>query len=274
MELLFCEKEWHNILLNNIADRKSRDKIADVTFYKKFYEAFDNNGGSLSPEWLTQKANVSEWIERTFLQLPAGAKKDSFKILSLGVGLGIIEEPWIRNGFQVHLQECQESSLKKLRSKFPTVPIYIGDARSVIAPAGTFSLIIFSALDYVFDQKCYGDLLKEVHRLLSPGGKAVCVCASNLPLRAMVFNLKKLTSYKTEKNPVAWGYRRTIGEHIRLGKKTGLTAQKVYIFDNHFHLIKVRHSKLLLGLPTLKSVFIAVEWSKAREKEQVRPVRY
>jgi hypothetical protein len=270
MELIFCEKEWHNILLQNIDPRQSARKIADTDFYKKFYEVLDDNGGLLSPEWLNRKTNISQWIEKTFLQLPAGVNKDSFKILSLGVGLGIIEEPWIRKGFQVHLQECQEVSLKRLRGKFQTVPIYIGDARSVNAPAGQYSLVVLSALDYVFDRKGYQQLLTEVQRLLSPEGKAVCLCVSNLSFKRMIFSLiKKLISHRNKESVVPWGYRRTVGEHIRLGKKVGLAAKKVYIFDNYLHPIRVRRSRLFMSLPTLKSVFIAIEWSKADKKEQL-----
>jgi SAM-dependent methyltransferase len=269
MELIFCEEEWHNILLQTVDRRQHSSEIADADFYKTFYETFDDNGGSLSPEWLDRKTNISQWIEKTFLQLPAGMNKDSFKILSLGVGLGIIEEPWIRKGFQVHLQECQEVSLKRLRSKFQTVPIHIGDARSVNAPGGQYSLVIFSALDYVFDRKGYRELLQEVRRLLNPEGKAVCVCVSNLGFKAMIFSLiKKLISHRNKESVIPWGYHRTVGEHIRSGKKAGLTAEKVYIFDNHLHPIGVRRSRVFMSLPTLKSVSIAIEWSKAGRKEQ------
>ena len=263
MELLFCEKEWHNILLQNVDRRKPNSEVADADFYNKFYEVFDDNGGSLSPDWLNRKTNISQWLEKTFLQLPAGIHKDSFKILSLGVGLGIIEEPWIQKGFQVHLQECQEVSLKRLRSKFQTVPIYIGDARSINAPAGQYSLVVFSALDYVFDRKGYQELLTEIQRLLSPEGKAVCLCVSNLSFKRMIFSLiKKLISHSNKEIVVPWGYRRTVGEHIRLSKKAGLTAEKVYLFDNCFHPVGVRRSRLFLNLPTLKNVSIAIEWSK------------
>src|SRR5256885_1378012 len=116
MEILYEEKEWHHINLSQFAGVRKNTAAGD-DFYRNFYQTLLQSDTTLAiPQgWLEQKRKTADWIETEFL---APIKKESgpdIRILSLGAGLGIIEERWLEKGYRVDLQECQSISLERLK---------------------------------------------------------------------------------------------------------------------------------------------------------------
>lgn len=227
MEVEVFEREWHGIPFEQIGSPAASDGAAGPQFYAAFYDRFRAEGARLEPRWREAKTNLAEWIESVALRRCAAAAAAPVAVLSLGAGLGTMEEIWLAHGYQVSLQECQSSSLAEFQAAHPDVPIYIGDARAVDAPSQSFDVVVLSALDYVYDRSGYARLLGETTRLLRPGGTAVMVTVSNLSTAGLIKGIVKraLLSARGDVRAgraVRWGWKRTISEHLRRGAGQGL----------------------------------------------------
>ncbi|GJQ50991.1 MAG: hypothetical protein HKUEN01_33770 [Candidatus Kuenenia stuttgartiensis] len=229
MELILYEENWLNIPLQGVTEG-SGEKVADASFYNSFYKTFIEKDAKLEQGWVEYKMAVSDWIEKTILAQAQHAVKSPLKILSLGVGTGLIEKEWISKGYDVHLQECQETSLEIIKNCYPEIKTYICDARSIPSADSTYHVVVFVTLDYVFDRKGYTELLQEIKRLLCPGGTTVCYCVSNMTYKTILSSIKRKIFLK-KSGGIPWGYARTVREHIRLGTCVGLIPQKIYLLE-------------------------------------------
>lgn len=267
MELMIYEKEWLSISLKNISNEHIK-KIPNTSFYDSFYKAFMKNSLKLDNGWVEYKRAVSDWIEQTILAEKQQSAKHPLKILSLAVGTGLIEEGWIKKGYDVYLQECQGVSLELIKKSCPEVKILICDARSIPCEDNAYHIVVFVTLDYVFDRKGYIELLQEIKRLLCPGGTTVCYCVSNITFKTALSELKRKVFHKKIKG-IPWGYARTVAEHIKLGSNVGLIPQKIYLLEREIKsdrgslvLKSIREPGFLWKLPA-NSSDVAVEFVKS-----------
>jgi len=265
MEIETFNSEWHGIAFSGIVGDGREIRDAGPSFYGAFYNRFLEEG-HLDPRWVRATLNLAEWIESTVLRPRAGEQPSRVSVLSLGAGLGIMEETWLRQGYQVSLQECQNSSLRQFVRSHPDASVYIGDARRVEAPSGAFDVIVLSALDYVYDRRGYGALLRETARLLRKGGAAVAVTVTNLSLgripravakRALVAVRGDLRARRV----VRWGWRRTASEHVRLGSRCGLRVHTIVAFNDDFQATAILRPAIARLLP-VGPPKLAVVWSR------------
>ncbi len=269
MEFPIYQQNWQDIHFRNVCGSDDyKGKVADSSFYESFYKTLFASNTEISPSWLAKKRAVSEWVEKTFLQPMRDKLGESFRILSIGAGMGVVEEPWIQKGYRVELQECIEVSLMAFRESHPRVPVYICDGKKIPLPDNSYDLIFFSGVEYVFDHVNYTFLLKEVSRLLRRDGIALCISFSNLSLHELcLYTLRKIVRPLREQEgsngKVLWGWARTIGSHISLGREVGMEAESIYIFEPKiFKLLTTRKPSFLWTRPALTTTHIAIAWRK------------
>ncbi len=268
MELKFYQSAWQNISFGDVSGCSAYEKqVADSSFYKEFYSLRPQKGASRNESWLIQKKNMSLWIEQTFLRPLSERKAEGLRILSVGAGSGIVEEPWITKGYPVELQECQEESLQHFRESFPHAKIHVCDARRIPVEDAAYDLILLCIMDYVFNREDYSSLLKEICRLLKHDGKAVCISTGYLSLESIAKHIIKgglgRLGIMKGNGHVLWGWKRTIGEHLRVGYHAGLKTKTLYLLEPSTFLV---HRILSPGSPVflpLHSRIVAVEWGKA-----------
>jgi len=271
MEILLEQTEWQGIKLREVAGADRRE-IPGGTFYDNFYKTLRDQKGleNLDAGWLRQKRSVSRWIETRFLEPMKQRIGDDFKILSLGVGLGIVEVPWLENGYRVDLQECQKSSLEAVAQRFPNATIYIGNAMEIPCPSAAYDLIVMNALDYVFDRKAYETLLHEAARLLRSGGILLGITVSNLDLKTLVSTLLSKTkqkllgkSLRRVNESIKWGWSRTLGEHLRAGRRAKLNAETVFATTPpDSELVPLKIPSLLWRFYWPNARTVAIHWNK------------
>ncbi len=260
MEIPAFEREWHGIAFDRVGTPDA-GRRADAGFYGAFYALLSEEGSAPDPAWVRAKQNLAEWVEGAVLR-PLAARRPA--ILSLGAGLGVMEELWLARGYQVAVQECQPHSLRGLRERHPDVQVFLGDASHVEAPDGAFEAVVLSAIDYIYSRAEYSELLAEVARLLRPGGVAVMVSVSNLSVRGILRSLARAAvawARPRDRSALMWGWKRTLSVHLRLGRRHGLRAELVCAFDDEFRPRAERRPAFAWTRPVSGSK-TAVVWSR------------
>jgi len=262
MEIESFEGEWHGIPFDGIP------AVPDgaAAFYGAFYDRLLAGGISLDPAWVCARLNLAAWIETAVLRSRPGAGAPGGTVLSLGAGLGTMEQVWLEHGYRVSVQECQASSLGPFREAHPEAPVYIGDARHVDAPPGTFDVVVLSAIEHVYDRRGYEDLLHETARLLAPGGAAVMITVANLSFGGIFRGLAKRALIQARGDVrahrvVRLGWKRTTREHLRPGLRAGLRPETLVTFDDEFRVTETLRPAAAGMLP-LRPPKLAVIWSR------------
>lgn len=104
-------------------------------------------------------------VERYFTESNAS-------VLDVGCGSGRVSKLLHERGFDVVGIDVSESLVEQARSLFPEIEFRVEDVRDVSADAGSFDYVVFShfGLDYVLPKSAREEALRELYRLLTPGG--------------------------------------------------------------------------------------------------------
>jgi ubiquinone/menaquinone biosynthesis C-methylase UbiE len=94
------------------------------------------------------------------------------KILDIGCGLGRTTQPLSDMGFEVIGIDVSEAMINKARAKFPTIDFRIGDAYDLPFrdEAFEYTLFSFNGIDHIHPERRRIQALREIHRVLKPGG--------------------------------------------------------------------------------------------------------
>ncbi len=265
MEQVFSQREWQHIPLKPLASGGAA-QVADRALYSAFYERWLAKGQALSPEWLAVKRRIGEWLEAECVA-PLRTS-GSVRVFSVGAGLGVVERALWERGCRVDVLECEGHSLRYLATQVPGVLGVIGDARQLPCRTGLYDVVYLSTVDYCFDHAQYVQVLREMGRIMRPEGRAVVICTSNLSLidiaRGAVKRVVVHRSASHDDGQVLWGYRRTVGAHLRAGRAAGLVSDGVYLFDQGFRLRTIRRSgSWHAGWPTLGEAMVAVVFKQS-----------
>ncbi|MBI4596981.1 MAG: class I SAM-dependent methyltransferase [Candidatus Omnitrophica bacterium] len=258
MEQLFYQREWQGIAFKELPG-VDWSACAARGFYAAFYEQLLSRSFQPAPEWVESKRRIGAWLASTIRA--RAARGVAPRILSVGAGLGIVERVLDEARYHVDVLECEPHSLKHLQSHLPGAGVILGDARHIPCRTGSYDAVYMSNVDYCFDRSGYTQVWREMGRILRPGGLAVCVSSSNLSVRAVARGIRRRWLRRSVRGPshLVWGYRRTVGEHVRAGRQAALVCDAVYVFDHEFNPRAIRPAaSVRLGWPTWADAEIAV----------------
>lgn len=209
---------------------------------------------------MVQKQLMGRWLLREFLdEMPARTSR----VLSIGAGLGVAETEIARRGFAVDVLEVEPTSIRFAAANCPDLRPLVGDARSLPLREGRYDLAMVAALDYVFSCDEYIHVLTELRRVIKPDGHVVVVCLSNLSLIGMA---RAVGSRRTVSaaGEVAWGYQRTIGEHVSAGRRAGLRTESVFHLTAGFDVTALRSGRSWLArIPTWRDTTVGVAFTRS-----------
>lgn len=97
---------------------------------------------------------------------------DGASVLDAGCGVGRVSNRLADRGFDVTGIDVSEPMVEAARSVFPDVEFRVGDVTDTDLPSAAFDYAVFSyfGLDYVHPEERRVAALRELHRLLKPGG--------------------------------------------------------------------------------------------------------
>lgn len=93
-------------------------------------------------------------------------------VLDVGCGVGRVAHCLHERGFDVTGIDVSEPLVEKARSVFPDIDFYVEDVRESRFDSKSFDYVVFSffGLDYLVPKAERTTALKEIYRLLKPGG--------------------------------------------------------------------------------------------------------
>lgn len=221
----FYQTNWQGIEFSDVAPVSSRE-LAGPAFYDAFYRAlFAKYDGfdALDSDWRQKKDAVADWI--------AGEIPDGAKVLSVGCGLGYMEQRiWRQHGgrIELHVQDYASDALRWLRSVMPSDNIHdITDGG-----AGSYDMIYLSAVDYALDDRELRELLRSLKTSLKPEGRVLMVSASFLDeatVERVVLSVKDIAKWWLEQIGLYergqfWGWMRTRYDYHRAMRSAGFTG--------------------------------------------------
>lgn len=94
------------------------------------------------------------------------------RVLDLGCGVGRTTRRLDEFGFDVIGIDISEEMVREARSRFPELDVRVGDAANLDFPDGSFDHVLFSysGLDLVHPEEKRFAVLREILRVLEPGG--------------------------------------------------------------------------------------------------------
>lgn len=100
---------------------------------------------------------------------------DGASVLDVGCGSGRVSKLLDDRGFEVVGIDVSESLVEQARSLFPELDFRVEDVRDAPFDAESFDYVVFShfGLDYVLPKAEREAALREIYRLLKPGGVLV-----------------------------------------------------------------------------------------------------
>ena len=234
--------------------------VADRMFYTAFYRRLLGGTEPIDPAWLEQKRRLGRWLVDEFLAASTGGAR----VLSIGAGLGVVEAEIALHGFGVEILECEPASLRFAVERCPQLRPVIGDARALPLQSGAYDLVCVAGVDYVFPRSEYVGVLRELRRVLRDDGRAVVICLSNLSVQDMLRALRPHRAAAASAESVEWGYQRTVGEHVRAGRRAGLVTDRVYQLNARFEPQRARSGRSWLAqAPTWSGATVAVSFSRS-----------
>ena len=243
------QTEWNGIDLLEIAKDKStlnKQGLPNSNFYKNFYAKLKEKKFDLNDDWLLSKLNNSKWLELIITDLSLDMKKSitDLKILSIGSGMGIVELPLIKSGFDVTLHEVQENSFSFIKEKAKNENIqikYIVGNMEEIQFNNKFDIIYLGTIEYaIVGNREYKKFLSSIYNLLNNNGYLISHDPNpgqeKLTFKNRVGNLLRILNLK-KKHPndsIYWGVLRTLDEKCEYWNKAGFKIEECGIIDQNF----------------------------------------
>lgn len=220
------QTEWHGIKLKEIIEKKglstSKRVVVNSDFYEEFYDRYIAGEGKLEDNYETEQKSIGKFLYSNYL-------KEGEKAVSLGCGIGLCEEEFIRQGFNIQLQECQEKSFKYLEKKGVVIPYKWVTTNLSILPEDEYDLVTMVHICYCFTDDELLDFYRNIKRILKKDGKLVIMTEAMsfwdiIKEKMSLNNIYRVYCRIIRKDDllsesVFWGYLRTINRHRRLLKK-------------------------------------------------------
>ena len=247
MNVIFNQTHWHGYCLQSLAESKGLplDSIAGAEIYSAVYEKLKaDKYQTISLSFCESKKRLAQWLESFFHSQHISSQS---KILSIGCGMGLVESPLRKVGFEIDLQECQEQSFDYMMKRYPvefkkSKLIISQDLESINNQ--TYDCVMAITSTYPLEERQLSSFLASVSRVLKKGGIFIWYDTS--------YNFSHLFHQiywflrNTKHAGIPWGYKRCLKHWNRKVKQTDLAYETYFYFDKENHLLE---SKRLLGLP-------------------------
>lgn len=243
MKIAFYQSKWLEINLNRVAARLNHpaNKVADDTFYQHLYnELINNKFENITNEWTQKKLNLSNQIY-TLLEK---RNLDDKKILSIGCGLGIIEQPLIKKGLKIDLQECQNVSIRYLNPEIlkKTNFIFSKDLKEI--KDNSYDVIMSITSTYCLEDHNMAGLLNSAYRILKPQGIFIWY-ETVLSKNDILHHIKQLLKRRNPEG-VLWGWKRSRKCLLKKATEAKFVLLDDYHFDSNNEII---NPPMIFGFP-------------------------
>lgn len=223
--------EWHDINFEEVSEMSPKH-FPGNDFYQNFYSVFNQrykNISDLSPDWLKLKLNAAEIVNREL------AKTGSSSVLSLGVGLGVIEGALLdAQRYKIFIQEVAPEALRFIKLRVPADKTFIGAFPECIPNGVVFDAIILGGIEYLYNNDELSQLVEDARALLKPNGSLILISWSYYEI-----NLYNIFKYYLKEALISmgfynkklqlWGYERTQNELKLLVESVGFAEEDVLI---------------------------------------------
>lgn len=225
---------WLGINFSQLRLKKSSRFLANKYFYSLFYKSLFKkykNLYQLPNVWLKHKLNVAKFVKRFCRK---EFKKRKIKILSIGCGLGLIENYLHREGFIITATENQKISTKFLNKNIN----FIKTDNLKKFNKKNFDAILVCGIDYVFNNHEYRNFLIEIKKM---NFKYLIITDIIIRSKLSVYlnYLKSVIKYLYLGQ--FWGWIRNENEHLEIFSKTNLylkNFKKMADSENYYAVLK------------------------------------
>lgn len=236
MKIPFYQKEWLGVDLVELAGSLNYDKdqVADWKIYRAVYERFfEGKENRLELGWITRKHRLSAWLDQYLKKYHLSDEE----ILSVGSGFGIIEQPLIKLGYKLDLQECQSLSLRYLKMKHPEEfdenRVYIRDLSEL--EFRKYGVVLAMTSTYCLSSEALRSFFSDISKLMNKAGLFIFY---ETTLRYIDFRNYLIHQAISPKGQgILWGWKRHTQDFIKLSKNFGLKLKEMFFFDNQNELL-------------------------------------
>lgn len=237
IEIPFYQVKWHDIDISGLAVKNNHDfdDLAGSDIYRSLYERMSlKEDFSISDVFIKEKKNLSSWIFKVLQE----NGHPSARVLSLGCGIGLVEQELLQKGLNLDLQESQDISIKYLKrfhkEAFEKLNFICSDDISDIE-SNKYDVVLAITCSYCLDRRTLGCFVSDIKRVLKNGGIFIWYDAAytfKFFIRSLYWKIKK-----TKHAGVHWGWLRPIPLWGKLVKEHGFSFERTIFFDKKNNVI-------------------------------------
>jgi ubiquinone/menaquinone biosynthesis C-methylase UbiE len=220
------QTQWHGVQFKEFASHQSLEKIATKEFYDKFYQEFFKKYqkyDDISKNWIEYKINIAKYIESII--------KDKKNILSIGCGIGIVENYLSKQNNQAKITAIEPSkNVSKWLKENINIELYDGYFPQCLPEKQFFDFAYANSVDYVFNREEYLVFLKSVIEYGITDFLIISSSSYNTKTLAKEFvkSLLETTGFRKKSDRGQfWGYLRSSKEQENILLEAGFKDIKI-----------------------------------------------
>lgn len=251
MKIPFYQTKWFNISLQGLAKKIGHkyEKVADSKIYHHLYKQLMTNYSSLITEdWIQKKHNLSNWLYKFLLK----NKLDKGAILSVGCGLGVVEQPLIDKDLKIDLQECQDISIQYLAhmniDTYKKANFLLSQDLGEIKGSSYDSVLSITST-YCLNNHEIKSFLSDINRIIKPKGIFIWY-ETSLSLNDFFQYIKNRLLFRKSEG-ILWGWKRSINSFVNFAKENNLYVKNIYFFDKDNNEVKINNIFGLVKNPNI-----------------------
>lgn len=213
---------------------------------RKYWEAgpcgtLDDRLQDLTPgsrEWFDQIEEIRYSQESMIFAAAQFTRFHGKKVLEIGVGAGTDHLQWARAGAELHGVDLTDAAIETTRQRLSVFGLsshlQVTNAETLPFADGTFDVVY--SWGVIHHSEDPARIVREVYRVLRPGGRAITMFYSKHSVRTWKYWLR----YGLLKGKIHWGIRDVMWHHMEsLGTKCYTPKELREIFGS-FGKIEVR----------------------------------
>ena len=210
---------WLGINFSELNIKKYSNRQADKNFYYLFYKFLFKkyqNLDKLPKPWLKHKINIAKFLHKISIKK---IKKKNINLLSIGCGLGLIENYLSQKNLVITATECQSISTRFLKKEIN----FLETKKLTQFKNKYYDIIFASGIDYVFTNNEYQKFLINLKKIDCKYVIFTDIIIMS-KLEIYISYLKSIIKYKYFGQ--FWGWIRPVNEHLNIFKESGFKIIK------------------------------------------------